>query len=262
MIGIVTSSNFYLFVVFTIVALLGTVGFFFLKNPKKIVDKTNTENKVNVLETVLLFKDQTLLLLTPICIYSGLSQSLNFGSFTALIGNTVTIGYVMSLFGLADCLGSIFNGIISGKLGKRVVILTSSISAMIGFILTTVASQIENQGKYYEGYFYVSAIFLGYADSGFNTQIYSMLGSYYPKQSEAAFAAFKLLQAMSTSVAFFYSPYVGYPFLVLFCVFFLLLGLVFLVVLDIFVNPIDANLKKRTYMTDSDYAVSDTDIAE
>jgi hypothetical protein len=137
-----------------------------------------------------------------------------------------------------------------------------------------------------QGYFFISALFLGYSDSGFNTQIYAMLGSYFPKQSEPAFAgtspfsfeflscvigiylltkiikAFKLLQAMSTSVSFFYSIKITYPYLVLICSFFLLLGIIFLGVLDIFVNPIDANLKKRTYMTDSDYAVSDTDVGE
>lgn len=67
---------------------------------------------------------------------------------------------------------------------------------------------------------------------------------------------------MSTSVSFFYSIKITYPYLVLICSFFLLLGIIFLGVLDIFVNPIDANLKKRTYMTDSDYAVSDTDVGE
>ena len=67
---------------------------------------------------------------------------------------------------------------------------------------------------------------------------------------------------MSTSIAFFYSPYVGYPFLVLICTFFLFLGLILLAVLDRWVNPIDGNMKKRTYMTDSDYAVSDTDMGE
>ena len=38
-IGIVPSANFYLFLVFSIVALAGTAGFLFLRNPKKVFDK-------------------------------------------------------------------------------------------------------------------------------------------------------------------------------------------------------------------------------
>ena len=86
---------------------------------------------------------------------------------------------------------------------------------------------------------FVSACFLGYADSAFNTMLYSLYGSYYETQSESAFAAFKLIQATSTAIAFFYSPYLTYPFIVLITAFFLFLGLECLIFLDVYVNKIE-----------------------
>ena len=49
-----------------------------------------------------------------------------------------------------------------------------------------------------------------------------------------------MLQASSTAVAFFYSPYVPYPYIAVIAMFFMSLGLVFLIVLDKFVQPFDA----------------------
>lgn len=49
-----------------------------------------------------------------------------------------------------------------------------------------------------------------------------------------------MLQASSTAAAFFYSPYIPYPFLVLITGFFMSVGLVFLFVLDRWVKPIDS----------------------
>jgi hypothetical protein len=113
------------------------------------------------------------------------SQSLVYGSFTYLIGDIEIIGFVMAICGAADCagnilmdydfgnltrllisdqsqnfhsssnlIGSLINGIISSKFGKRVVILVSSVSALIAFIASLVISQI----KYPSDNFYVSLI--------------------------------------------------------------------------------------------------------
>jgi hypothetical protein len=38
-IGIISAPNFYLFLIFLIVAIIGTAGFIFLKNPRKVTDK-------------------------------------------------------------------------------------------------------------------------------------------------------------------------------------------------------------------------------
>lgn len=46
----------------------------------------------------------------------------------------------MSVFGVADCLGSFSNGWIAKKMGKRFVIVVGSCSAFIGFITSTIAA--------------------------------------------------------------------------------------------------------------------------
>lgn len=50
---------------------------------------------------------------------------------------------------------------------------------------------------------------LGLGDSCFNTQIYSLIGSVYKEDSSPAFAIFKFIQSLATSMAFFYSNYIG-----------------------------------------------------
>ena len=65
-------------------------------------------------------------------------------------------------------------------------------------------------------------MFLGFGDSCFNTQIYSILGSAYQEQSSSAFAIFKFVQSTSAAIAFFYSNVIPLPYqlliLVILCI--------------------------------------------
>lgn len=40
-------------------------------------------------------------------------------------------------------------------------------------------------------------------------QIYSVLGYFFPARREAAFSTFKLMQALSTAIGFFFAKYAG-----------------------------------------------------
>ena len=48
-----------------------------------------------------------------------------------------------------------------------------------------------------------------------------------------------MFQALASAVAFFYSPYIPYPYLVLITLVFLGLAAVFMINLDIWVKPLD-----------------------
>lgn len=49
------------------------------------------------------------------------------------------------------------------------------------------------------------SLLLGFGDSCFNTQLYSILGSIYAADSSPAFAMFKFMQSVATAIAFYYS---------------------------------------------------------
>ena len=51
----------------------------------------------------------------------------------------------------------------------------------------------------------ICSLLLGFGDSCYNTQIYSMLGSLYADDSAPAFAMFKFIQSVATALAFYYS---------------------------------------------------------
>ncbi|XP_069125412.1 UNC93-like protein MFSD11 [Argopecten irradians] len=48
---------------------------------------------------------------------------------------------------------------------------------------------------------------LGFGDSSFNTQIYSILGFMFPEDSSPAFALFKFVQSVTAAVSFYYSTH-------------------------------------------------------
>ena len=48
---------------------------------------------------------------------------------------------------------------------------------------------------------------LGFGDACFNTQIFSVLGSFYKDNSAAAFAIFKFVQSFAAAAAFFYAQH-------------------------------------------------------
>ena len=55
----------------------------------------------------------------------------------------------------------------------------------------------------------IAAIAIGFGDACFNTQIISFLSTYYVENNGPATAVFYFHQTVSSTIAFFYSNYIG-----------------------------------------------------
>lgn len=190
-------GEFILKIVLTCVA-GAAIFLFFLIQP--VVEEETQGKAFSVMETVRLFGNVRVLCTLPIIIYSGLSASFFYGTYSKYM-TTKWIGYVMTCFGVAEAVGSVVSGKISDKVGRTPVFVASVLLAAGGYI----SAYFSSQDKPY--LFFITMSCLGLSDSGFNTQIYSLLGQLCATQTQAAFAYFKLLQSIASASAFFYTPY-------------------------------------------------------
>lgn len=163
--------------------------------------------------------------------YTGIELSFFSGVYTTALGRTSqldhTDGNAKKYVGLAGMLigvGEIVGGLIFGILGSRTVriksrdpiVITGYFVHMVAFFLiflnfppdSTINSK-PSEATYIEPSLTIALLcsfLLGFADSCYNTQIYSILGSLYADDSAPAFALFKFWQSMACACAFFYAP--------------------------------------------------------
>jgi len=147
-----------------------------------------------------------MLVLVPIMIYSGLSQTYIFGAFPPLIEDRSTKFFVLATVGATDALSSVVMGKLSDRHGRVLVLLIGFLTAgsAILFLLFWHVSQADSY------VFFLVGVVLGISDGVFNTQIYVILGTWFDGRAEQAFANFKLFQAGSTAVAFLLDHSLGF----------------------------------------------------
>ncbi|EGC33987.1 hypothetical protein DICPUDRAFT_92306 [Dictyostelium purpureum] len=200
-----------LFIIILSVSLFSLVGFALLGKPIKTDDKgvpipkenANLPMKDRLLATIILIKDRPIQLLVPALLYSGISQSFFFGVFPSLSGAN-WLGYIMAVFGACDAIGSVLIGKLSDIIGRKILVFICTLFCIAGSILAYfVNTRLDNQ----PGYYFICAALLGFADAGFNTQLYSLIGAIYPQKGEAAAGFFKFVQSTATAIAFGYGPY-------------------------------------------------------
>lgn len=153
----------------------------------------------------LLTKSQ-MLILVPIMIYSGLSQTFIFGAFPPLILDRSTKFFVLATVGATDAISSVVMGKLSDKYGRVLVLLIGFLTAG-GAILFLLFWHVSQADSYV---FFLVGVVLGVSDGVFNTQIYVILGTWFEGRTEEAFANFKLFQAGSTAVAFLLDHSLGF----------------------------------------------------
>lgn len=153
---------------------------------------------LSVFESLRLLLVPRMLVLVPIMIYSGLSQTFLFGVMPSLIVDRSTKFFVVATLGGFDAASSIAMGRLSDRYGRLVVLMIGFVASLtsIGSLLFWPVSQSSTW------VFFLLGAGLGISDGVFNTLIYTILGSWFPGRVEQAIANFKLMQAGATAIAF------------------------------------------------------------
>ncbi|XP_034247837.1 UNC93-like protein MFSD11 [Thrips palmi] len=168
-------------------------------------------------------------LLSVTFFYTGLELSFFSGVYSPSIGFTKQMGenakQLVGLSGIFIGLGEVIGGALFGLLGRRttrsgrdpIVIMGFLIHAASFFLIFLNLPNNANLGDtsddaYITSNQYVALLcsfLLGFGDSCFNTQIFSILGGLYPEDSAPVFALFKFTQSVSAAISFFYSTLLG-----------------------------------------------------
>lgn len=172
-----------------------------------------------------LFKTSDMILLSITFAYSGLELSFFSGVYGTCLGYTKAFGNDSNkyapisgmLIGCGEILGGGVFGIfgkITNKFGRDPIIALGYVVHMVSFFLIflnlpDLAPIRESlDPTYIKSSIYIAltcSFLLGFGDACFNTQMYSILGNVYAKDSASAFALFKFTQSAAAAIAFFYS---------------------------------------------------------
>ncbi|XP_015123665.1 UNC93-like protein MFSD11 [Diachasma alloeum] len=174
-----------------------------------------------------------MLLLSLTFIYTGVGLTFFSGIYSSSIGFTEAMGEkrksLVGLSGICIGVGEVLGGAIFGMLASRGPSTLGKCTGwpvvVIGFFVTLFAYisafiNLPNTSPFKdtndEAYIVPSPILamagsltLGFGDACYNTQIYSLLGVVYAKDSAPAFALFKFTQSVAAAISFVYSNHVG-----------------------------------------------------
>ncbi|KAG0632200.1 hypothetical protein M758_1G311200 [Ceratodon purpureus] len=163
-----------------------------------------------------LLHEKKMVLLIWVLVYTGFQQAFIWGDFTKDIVTptfgVAWVGGVMALFGASDAISSVVAGKFSTGL-PAIAAITCVGAAAQGLALVTLLFKQQYGGGWLDSFLLSGlAIAWGVGDATFNTQISALLGIFYPDDTEAAFAQWKIWQSAATSAAFFASPRTGFFF--------------------------------------------------
>jgi len=243
-----TQNPVQLFILFTVTSACSVLLFFFLQTSPK--DQKMIEPPlyhVNVLTRIVdmwrTLKDRNFLLLVLIIAYSGFSQSFFSASFTKELGRFL-LNYVMIFFGVADALGSFMFGKVIDVLGRKPILLIATGMVIISTILLLAVQREVLQQR--TMLYYICAIMFGLGDAGVFTVLYATVGNLFASRVETAFGTFRLVQSLTTGIAFVVFLYVqDFAFQILMLDVLLLAGLLGFLFLDFFFSNVDSRADLR-----------------
>ncbi|XP_033121361.1 UNC93-like protein MFSD11 [Anneissia japonica] len=223
------------YIVLTVIAAIGVALLLLLrdKRPEDTNNLLSVNSSVNRVEkpwnalvrSFQLFCTKELLLLSVCFFYTGLELTFFSGVYGTSIGNVGIwgekakgyIGLVGTLIGCGEIIGGATFGILgdkTNKYGRDPIVLLGYVVHIISFYLILLNLPSETPIQKAEGNSYIQpsigvallcAFLLGFGDSCFNTQIYSIVGYMFPEDSAPAFALFKFTQSLAAAAGFFYS---------------------------------------------------------
>lgn len=181
-------------------------------------------------DAIKLFLTPNMLLLSFTFIYTGLELTFYSGVYSNSVGFTKAMGDDHKSFvglsgifiGFGEVLGGAIFGVFASKMfrnnGGWPVVLTGFFVHLFAFI--SIFLNLPNDAPFEDtdnvGFITASPILamagsftLGFGDACFNTQIYSLLGILFSKESAPAFALFKFCQSVAAAISFSYSTEAG-----------------------------------------------------
>ncbi|XP_029176269.1 UNC93-like protein MFSD11 [Nylanderia fulva] len=177
-----------------------------------------------------LFLTPYMLLLSFTFVYTGLELTFYSGVYSSSVGFTKAMGEdrksLVGLSGIFIGLGEVVGGAIFGIFASKIfrnsggwpVVITGLCVHLFAFI--SIFLNLPNDASFMDtdhvGFITPSPILamagslaLGFGDACFNTQLYSLLGILFTKESAPAFALFKFCQSVAAAISFSYSTSAG-----------------------------------------------------
>ncbi|XP_060064212.1 UNC93-like protein MFSD11 [Ylistrum balloti] len=236
-----SSERFQLFAGLSGAALVGVLLFLTLRNRRN----TDAENLINlnssgtqsegplsaVKRSFHLMKSREMRLLSVAIAYTGVELTFFSGVYGFCISNNTHFGDdskgLIGISGIFIGVGEILGGAMFGLFGKRTnkygrdpIVVLGYVLHMVCFFLIFInmpSDSTFNHTSSESAATYLSpsskdvailcSFLLGFGDSSFNTQIYSILGFMFPEDSSPAFALFKFVQSVTAAVSFYYSTH-------------------------------------------------------
>ncbi|XP_049991983.1 protein unc-93 homolog A isoform X2 [Alexandromys fortis] len=160
-----------------------------------------------VLSTFTLFKDKRLCLLMFLPLYSGLHQGFLYGEYTKSYATCALgihfVGYVMICFSAVTSLCSLLYGKISKYTGRAALYVTGATIHLVCIIILLLWRPNPAQLPV----FFILSGLWGMADAVWQTQNNALYGVLFEKKKEAAFANYRLGEALGFVIAFGYSSF-------------------------------------------------------
>ncbi|XP_013372876.1 PREDICTED: protein unc-93 homolog A isoform X4 [Chinchilla lanigera] len=160
-----------------------------------------------LLSTFMLLKDKRLCLLILLPLYSGLQQGFISGEYTRSYATCALgiqfVGYVMICFSAASSLCSLLYGKISQYTGRAVLYVLGSVTHLSCIVTLLLWKPHPAQ----MAVFFILPGLWGVADAVWQTQNNVLYGVLFEKNKEAAFANYRLWEALGFVIAFGYSTF-------------------------------------------------------
>uniref|UniRef100_A0A914XCW1 UNC93-like protein MFSD11 n=1 Tax=Plectus sambesii TaxID=2011161 RepID=A0A914XCW1_9BILA len=218
-----------LYSVFAVLGALGVLTFVFLRQPPKQESSSQKEQKhdhvKNILATFKLMFSKDMMILSVMFMYSGIeltfwsgiySTSLAFTNKLADVAGNNMLAYNAVAIGLGQIMGGTIFGVFgerTNKFGRYPIVLLGCVTHLLCFALIFINIPTQAAIHKTDDISIISpsiplallcSALLGFGDSCWNTQIYSMLATFYKKQSSEGFAVMKFFNCLSACAAFFY----------------------------------------------------------
>ncbi|XP_078681721.1 protein unc-93 homolog A-like [Branchiostoma floridae x Branchiostoma belcheri] len=195
------------------------IAVLFLDKDVKNMELASTETVPTVsqllLRTVRVLKDVDYVLLMPLLVTMGMSESIVAGeitkSYVSCVLGVQMVGYVILCFSVTSSVFSPLLGHLSKYTGTRTIILAA---VVVNAVLLIYMLLWQPDGDSLARILSVSGGW-GVVIAGWHTQLYAVLGTTFPSNQEAVFANAKMTQSVGNMLVFAYSA--GHVFLNLFC---------------------------------------------